>query len=280
MALAIGFLSLFPARTHDTGMWLSGSLAVLPVLRLLGVLAAGAPGKAPATEPGNEPAATPPPIDTYGTIRGLTEKHDVGPKVTLRDLQKSSNIYGLGSLSDLRGEITFLDSVAWLAYPPTAQTGGTLRVVSSLESPETAGFLAVGHMPPGVWHSVGLDLPLTSEQLQATLEGLLPPARKKKSARPFLFRVEGHFKTVTLSVVDGSHLPPDAKGEAAIDKTNALQALREVDGTLVGLYSPKDGAAFNHAKKRMHVHVVLPKNQATGHMQTFVMAPGGSIWFP
>lgn len=251
------------------GMTFSGLLTIFPVL---GVLAAAAPA--------NGPAPSPPAVETYGTIRALTEKRDVAPKITLSDAQKASNAYGVGSLSDLRGEITLLDGVAWLAYPPADGAGPGPRVVSSLQSSETAGFLAVSHVPPNAWRAVGLDIPLTSDELQATLEKLLPPARKKKGARPFAFRVEGHFKNITLAIVDGAHLPPDAKGEAAIEKTNVLQSFRDVDGTLVGFYSPKDGAAFNHARKRMHVHVVLPKNQATGHLQTFAMAPGSTVLFP
>ena len=252
-----------------------GSLAVASLLRVLGVLAAAT---TPASGGPSRPGSPVPAVETHGSIRALTDKRDVAAKITLRDVQKTLDTFGLGSLSDLRGEITILESVAWLAYPP--ESGGAPRVVSSLESNETAGFLAVSHVPPGAWHAVGVETPLTSDNLQATIEGLLPPARKKKGAPPFVFRVDGHFQNVTLAIVDGRQLPPDAKGEAAIEKTNALQALRDVEGTLVGFYAPKDGAAFNHAHKRLHVHVVIPKNKATGHAQSFVLAPGSSVQFP
>jgi len=260
--------------THDIRMTFSGSLAVVSLLRLLYTWAAVGASSS------DGPMAPPPPIETFGTIRALTQKHDLAPKVTLSDVQRSSNAYGLGSLSDLRGEVTFLDGVAWLAYAPAAGSSEAPRVLSSLQSSETAAFLAISHVPPGAWHAFGLDGALTSEDLQATIERLLPPARKKKGARPFPFRVEGHFRLVTVAIVDGHRLAPDARGEAAIEKTNLLQALREVDGTVVGFYSPKDGAAFNHAHKRLHAHVVLPHNQASGHLQTFVMAPGATLLFP
>jgi len=253
-------------------MTFSGSLAVFSIVRLVAVIA--------GTEPASGPTPAPPPVETYGSIKGLTQNHDLAPKITLSDVQRSANAYGLGSLSDLRGEITFLDGVAWLAYPPPAGSSEAPRGVSSLQSSETAAFLAVSHVPPAAWHAFGLDAALTSEQLQATIERLLPPARKKKGARPFPFRVEGHFQQVTLAIVDGRGLPPDARGEAAVEKANLLQALREVDGTVVGFYAPKDGAAFNHAKKRVHAHVVLPRNQISGHLQTFVIAPGATLLFP
>jgi len=252
-------------------MIFSASLAALSLLRLLAVASA---------EPANGPTPAPPAVETYGTIRGLTQSRDLAPKVTLSAVQAAANAYGLGSLSDLRGEITILDGVVWLAFAPPADSNEAPRVVSSLQSSETAAFLAVSHVPPPAWHAFGLEAPLTSENLQATIERMLPPARKKKGARPFAFRVEGHFQLVTLAIVDGQRLPPDARGEAAIEKTNVLQALREVDGTVVGFYSPRDGAAFNHAHKRVHAHAVLPGNKATGHLQTFVMARGATLLFP
>ena len=49
------------------------------------------------------------PIRTYGTIRQLIEQHDVAAKVTLSDVVGVPHVYGLGSLSHLRGEITILD---------------------------------------------------------------------------------------------------------------------------------------------------------------------------
>ena len=39
-------------------------------------------------------------------------------------------------------------------------------------------------------------------------------------------------------------MPAGARGEAALEKANVLQAFRDVDGTLVGFYSPKEGAPF------------------------------------
>jgi alpha-acetolactate decarboxylase len=223
----------------------------------------------------------PPAVETFGTIRRLTDDRDAGPKVTLSQVQASANAYGLGSLSELRGEITLLDGVAWLAYPPAAGSGQIPRVVSAAESSEKAGFLAVSHVPPPAWHAVGLPDALTSETLQATIERLLPPARKKKGrGRAFPFRVEGHFQHVTLAIVDGRLLPPGARGEKAVEKANVLQALNEVDGTLVGFFSFTDGAAFNHAGRRVHVHAILPRNQASGHAQSFVMAPGATLLMP
>jgi len=267
-----GFLSLLAPPNHDTRMTFSGSLAVFSTVHILAVVAGAGPA--------DGPAATPPPLEIYGSIRGLAQKHDLAPKVTLSDVQKSANAYGLGSLSDLRGEITIVDGMAWLAYPPAAGSTVAPRFVSTLESSERAAFLAVSHVPPPAWHAFGLDASVTMDDLQATIERLLPPARKKKGARPFAFRVEGHFQQVTLAIVDGAQLPPAARGEAALDKTNVLQALREVDGTVVGFYSPKDGAAFNHAHQRLHAHVVLPRNQASGHLKTFIIAPGATLLFP
>ena len=250
-------------------MTLSASLALLWILN--------------AAAPKNVEATAYPAIETFGTIRKLTQDHDVGPKVVLEKIQASAHAYGLGSLSDLRGEITLLDGVAWLAYPPAAPPAPPgPRVVSAAQSKEEAAFLVVSHVLPPEWRSMGLPDTLTAENLEAAIEQFMPQAREGKGRPPraFPFRVEGHFQHVTLAIVDGRQLPASARGAQAVEKANVLQALNEVDGTLVGFFSVKEGAAFNHAKKRFHVHVVLPRNQASGHAQSFVLAPGATLLMP
>ena len=251
-------------------MTMSASLALLWILD--------------AAAPKPVQVASYPAVETFGTIRKLTQDHDVGSKVVLDKVQASAHAYGLGSLSDLRGEITLLDGVAWLAYPPDPPPAppSVPRVVSAAETKEEAAFLVVSHVLPPEWRSMGLPDTLTSENLEAAIERFMPKERKAKGSLPraFPFRVEGHFQRVTLAVVDGRQVPPNARGEKALEKANVLQAFNEVDGTLVGFFSVKEGAAFNHAKKRLHVHVVLPRNQATGHAQTFVIAPGATLLMP
>jgi alpha-acetolactate decarboxylase len=155
-------------------------------------------------------------------------------------------------------------------------------VVSVADSTEKAAFLVASHVLPPQWRTVSVPGALTSETLETTIERLLPQSQQEKGSLPrtFPFRIDGHFQNITLAIVDGRLLPADARGEAAVGKANVLQPLKDVDGTLVGFFSVTDGAPFNHSHRHAHVHAIIPGRQATGHAQSFVLAPGAKLLMP
>ena len=56
-------------------------------------------------------------MTVYGTIGQVVRQRDVTAKVELAEVLRTPHAFGLGSLSELRGEITIVDGIAWLSYP-------------------------------------------------------------------------------------------------------------------------------------------------------------------
>lgn len=230
------------------------------------------------------PAPVTPPIETYGTVKWLTERHDVGPKVELGKLLAEPHAHGLGSLGDLRGEITIVDGVAWLAYPPSppGARSGIPRVVSGSGGNERAAFLVATHVAPARWRKVTLPGALSSHDLEKMLAHLqgLDHRAKDGAAVSFPFRIDGRFTDITLAIIDGRLLPAGSNGERSMEKANVVQKLASAEGTLIGFFSTADDAAFDHAGEHAHVHAVLPRIKATGHAQAFHLAPGATVFLP
>lgn len=225
-------------------------------------------------------AAAVPDIRTYGSIDTLVRNHDAAPKVVLADVLSRPHAYGLGSLSDLRGEITILDGTVWASYPP-ARPGEAGRVDVSRAGAEQAGFLVTTYVDPARWKPIKLNGPLSSETLDAALEKLA--IENGAGAAPTAFLIEGRFPQLTLAIADGRRLPSGPGSEAAIQQANYLE--QEVDsggveGTLVGFYTPAADGQFTHAGARTHVHAVIPDRRATGHVEAFTVSPGATLWLP
>jgi alpha-acetolactate decarboxylase len=209
-------------------------------------------------------ATATPPLATYGTIGRLLREGDAAPKVVLADVLREPHAHGLGSLSELRGEITILDGEAWLSYPPV-RDGDAPKVVASKDSREQAGFLVVTHVTPARWRQMKTSTALSAEGLEAALHALV--AKNGLAGADIPFRIDGRFTSLTLAIVDGR-------------KGNRLQTETSVDGTLVGFLAAKDDERFTHAGTRVHVHAVAPARRATGHAQAFTLAPGATVWLP
>jgi alpha-acetolactate decarboxylase len=224
-----------------------------------------------------DPAQSP---RTFGTIPQLVRQRDAQPKVDLAEVLREPHAYGLGSLSDLRGEITILDGAAWLSYPP-ARTGDRPRVVESRKSHESAAFLVVARAAPAEWRQVQIADGLTSERFEAILASIL--RRQGLSGTALPFRVDGRFSALTLAIADGRKLPPGPGSEEIMKQANFLEEVSDpqgVDGTLVGFYEPDSDGRFTHAGTHTHVHAIVPARRATGHAQAFTIASGATLWLP
>src|SRR6187401_546445 len=77
-----------------------------------------------------------PQVTVYGTIGQVVRQRDVAAKVELAEVLRTPHAFALGSLSDLRGEITIVDGTVWLSYPPPAPSAPAALRRSS--SPRTA----------------------------------------------------------------------------------------------------------------------------------------------
>ena len=226
-------------------------------------------------------AAAAPDLRTYGTVDALIHSHDAAPKVVLTDVLSRPHAYGLGSLSDLRGEITILDGTAWMSFPPQ-KPGEDRRVEVSRDGAAEAGFLVAAYVDPAQWKPVKLTEALTSETFDAAFQKLA--AQNGLAGAPFPFLIEGQFPTLTLAIADGRRLPSGPASEAAVQAANYLEQEvgtgGGVEGTLVGFYTPTADGRFTHPGARTHIHAVVPARRATGHAAAFTVAPGATLWLP
>jgi alpha-acetolactate decarboxylase len=220
------------------------------------------------------PAA--PPLETHGTVRRLIQAHDLSAKVELAEVLREPHAHGIGSLSGLRGEITILDGTVWLSYPP-ALPSQRPAVISTKDSPESAAFLAVTHVPPDRWRKLRIEQQLSSDNLDAAIERLV--ADGGGGGRSFAFRIDGTFPSLTVATIDGRRLTPGDTSEASMKGANVLEQLGPVQATLVGFHSADGGGGFTHPGTRNHAHVIVPDKRATGHARAFTVLPGATLWF-
>lgn len=213
---------------------------------------------------------------SFGDVGRLIREHDVGTKVTLARVLQQPHAYGLGSLSNLRGEITIVDGEPWLAYPPKSPQQD-VRVVTEGVTTEKAAFLVATHVDPDAWTRVVLPDGVSSKDLELTL---VRAARVHGlQDRELVFRVMGRLEALTLSIVDGRRVPPGPGSEQTLKDANVIRTVEAgAEAELVGFYTPADESPFTHPGKHTHVHAVVEKERATGHAQDFALRGGAVLW--
>ena len=213
-------------------------------------------------------------VEVHGALRAMFHEGRTGAEVRLDSLLPNPDLYGVGALSELSGEVTVIGGRAFLCSP-AGEFG--MRTETSLR-PHAAAALFVAASVPS-WLSFVTERAIPFEQLDEEIARLASAAGMSSDQR-FPFLVEGAFENLEWHVIDGRRLQEGASSHtdhlaAAVharrDRTRAL---------LVGFYSKKDQGIFTHMGSSTHVHCVVEDPVSAGHVDHVDIPAGTTIRFP
>jgi acetolactate decarboxylase len=259
------------AAPYTPGM--SRRAVALPLLLLL--TACADPEDRPTTASVAGSAAT---VEVFGSLFEVMHEGVTGNVVSLDRWEGVRDLYAVGALEGLRGEVTVVGGVAVASYPD----GQGVRTARGLEvAHEQACLLVAARVP--AWRRDAVDRPIGSlDDLTALLaeraakDGLDP-------AEPFPFLLVGPVQRLELHVIDGAKLPEGASGHEAHRAASVRKTYEAGEATLVGFYSTKHEAVFTHAGERVHLHALVPgdqKPEVTGHVDGLKLGKGALLSLP
>jgi acetolactate decarboxylase len=194
--------------------------------------------------------------------------------VSLGDILPSANLYAVGALSDLAGEITILAGSTYVSLP-----AGTDSSVTRLwiEGDESACLLVTAEVDE--WRDVKLDEDVPAGGLDEVL------AKMAKSAgldvdQAFPFVIQGEVRELTWHVIDGNRLEGGGTSHSDHLAAGVRHQRARTRATLIGFYSPRDHGVFTHRESNTHVHCVLEDPLASGHVDDVILPAGTRIRLP
>ena len=203
-----------------------------------------------------------------GSLRAV-HGGDVSGKVPLQQFKDKKNLYAVGPVADLDGEITAIRGRIYIARVKH----GKITTDSDLST--SASFL--------VWSEVGAWLPpvplgakvVTHAQLEKQIETLATKTGIDTS-RPFPFKLEGVFDLVDYHV-----LVPKTHQQAQAGHSNGAKKIsaKMVDAEIVGFFSKHHEGVFTHKGSVAHLHVV-ERNGNSGHVDQIGASTNIRLSFP
>ncbi|KAG0154705.1 hypothetical protein PDIDSM_273 [Penicillium digitatum] len=158
--------------------------------------------------------------------------------------------HGLGTVSNLNGEIVIVDGDAY-QIPP----GEELRKV---DFSDVLPFAMITRFRPTMEKSLRF---LTLDTLSEALEPLLPSRQNC-----FLsIRVDALFDNLKFRVIAAQSKPRESLAELA--KRQQVRAHRDIEGTLFGFWSPAFSGGFS--VKGFHLHFLSRCKTRAGHVLEF-----------
>lgn len=211
-------------------------------------------------------------VRSWGTMREALRDGHSEARVDAAQVTNATTV-GVGAAAGLAGEITIVDG----RVVHTIVDGGTARDGATDAVPAT--LLAVADV--GSWREVAIDRAMD----MATLEQwILDEAGRGgiDTEKPFAFEVRGPLRDVRLHVINGQCPVRARMMGRELTKPPFERELREVEGTLVGIFAVDAAGALTHHDSSMHVHVVLDgvDGEWTGHCETVGVGEGAVLRLP
>ena len=189
----------------------------------------------------------------------------------LKTLERRANLYGIGPIEQLRGEVTITNSRPALAR---VASDGTVKVIQSFET--GVPFFVWAEVPQ--WRQFSIPREVRSFE---DLERFVPKAAAGAgfdAEKPLPFLVGGHQDFIEFHIVnrigDGPHNMEMHK------KIQVTFELEKVEATIVGFHSTKHRGVFTPGDTNIHIHFQTIDNTKSGHIQKLQLSKGAILSLP
>ncbi len=196
-------------------------------------------------------------VEFKGALKNMMHKGDISAKANLKDLRDLKNLYALGAIENLKGEIQIFNSEPYNTYI----VDGKMKFDHSYSNQATLLVYAT------VENWIKVQIPNTIITMD-DFEKFIKQAAKKHNIdnkKPFPFLVEGIANEISWHIIDWKDGDNEHSHEKHISSgLNGTLKNKEVD--LLGFYSDSHHAIFTHHTTNMHIHMKLKKENLAGHV--------------
>lgn len=201
-------------------------------------------------------------VKIVGEMKNVMWKGQLNGNIDLDTIASKTNLYGLGPVEYLAGEILIIDGKS---YKSTVVSESTMKVEQTYNI--KAPFF--GYANVAQWTEQTLpDSVQTIQQLELYLDKIT-----KSSVRPFMFKLSGTVEQATIHIVN---LP---KGSTVRSPDEAHQGqvnykIKNEQSEIIGFFSTEHKAIFTHHDTYLHMHLITSDRQQMGHLDEVLFKKG------
>lgn len=202
------------------------------------------------------------PVKIVGAMKNVMWNGQLYGIIHLDTIARKTNLYGLGPVEYLSGEIIIIDGKS---YKSTVVSDTSMMVEETYDI--KAPFFGYVNIDNWVQRTLS-DSIQTLPQLEHYLDQLT-----KSTHRPFIFKLSGIVEKATIHIVNlpvGSTVssPDEAhRGQVSYTVTN-------IPSDIVGFFSTDHQAVFTHHDTYLHMHLITSDRSKMGHLDDVKFGKG------
>lgn len=207
-------------------------------------------------------------VKIVGKMKNVMWKGQLYGNINLDTIANKINLYGLGPVEFLSGEILIIDGKS---YKSTVVSETKMKVEETYDI--KAPFFGYANITR--WTEQTLpDSIQTMQQLEQYLDKVTQSA-----SRPFVFKLCGTVEQATIHIVN---LPEGSKvsspDEAHIGQKNYELKNEQVE--IIGFFSTEHKAIFTHYDSFLHMHLITADKQKMGHLDKVFLKKTMKLYLP
>jgi acetolactate decarboxylase len=201
-------------------------------------------------------------VKIVGEMKNVMWKGQLYGNIKLDTITNKTNLYGLGPLEYLSGEILIIDGKA---YKSTVVSDTTMKVEETYDI--KVPFFGYANITRWTQQTLP-DSIHTMRQLEQYLDKVT-----KSSPRPFMFKLSGTVEQATIHIVN---LPKGSKVSSPDEAHNGQKnyELKNEPSEIIGFFSTNHKAVFTHHDTYLHLHLMTTNRQKMGHLDEVLFKKG------
>jgi len=209
-------------------------------------------------------------IQIHGALSDIMHKGARKGVVQLSSVINDNNVYGLGAMENLDGEIIIVDSKIFIHQAKPNESPIILN------EPGNEKALLLVSTKVKEWQTISMNKKIDDANIDAVIK-----VEAKKAGvnieEPFPFIIKGVF-----SKLDWHIISPQSSGGSHDDHLAKSWKRKDTNmkGEILGFYSEKHRAVFTHHNRFTHMHVLYKSESLSGHVDGLRFEKGWQISFP
>ncbi len=201
-------------------------------------------------------------VNIIGQMKNVMWKGELQGNIHIDTLTVKTNLYGLGPVEYLKGEILVMDGVSY----QSRVVNDTMMIVEETYDIK-APFFSYAHITGWSRQPLPGDV-RTIRQLEIYLDSLT-----RSAPRPFLFKLTGIVEQADIHIVN---LPAGARVRSPDEAHTGQKTfeLKNEASDILGFFSTGHQAVFTHHDSFLHMHLITTDRRKMGHLDQALFKKG------
>jgi len=209
-------------------------------------------------------------VNHRGVLHEIMMEQKIGANAALDDFKKTPNLYALGALKGLTGEILIMNG------DPVNSFSKGKEIIFDRSFSKEATLLVYSTVK--TWTRVDLNLNTSGlMELQSIInQEALKAGIDINKAFPFL--IKGKLSQIEWHIINAT----EAKEQSheAFKKAGLKGVSNEIDAQILGFYSQNHEGVFTHRGSFLHMHFIDKEETKMGHVDNLKVNGTISLFFP